>query len=92
MVLKIDLNYVIKTHNSENKNVQNFEVADEWTLEVSVRSKKVRIDGVVRVSKKFYKRNYKYRVYRNRGYGDFILRVLKKSATTTLLPIRKAVR
>ena len=33
------------------------EVADEWTLEPSIKSKKVRIDGVVRVSKKFYKRN-----------------------------------
>ena len=33
------------------------EVADEWTLELSIKSKKVRIDGVVRVSKKFYKRN-----------------------------------
>ena len=35
------------------------EVADEWTLEPSIKSKKVRIDGVVRVSKKFYKRNVK---------------------------------
>lgn len=34
------------------------EVADEWTLEASIKSKKVRIDGVVRVSKKFYKRNF----------------------------------
>ena len=33
------------------------EMADEWELEPSVKSKKVRIDGVVRVSKKFYKRN-----------------------------------
>ena len=33
------------------------EVADEWKLEPSVKSKKVRIDGVIRVSKKFYKRN-----------------------------------
>ena len=33
------------------------EMADEWKLEPSVKSKKVRIDGVVRVSKKFYKRN-----------------------------------
>lgn len=33
------------------------EMASEWTLEPSVKSKKVRIDGVVRVSKKFYKRN-----------------------------------
>ena len=32
-------------------------MADEWKLEFSVKSKKVRIDGVVRVSKKFYKRN-----------------------------------
>lgn len=87
MVLKIDLNYVIKTHNSENRNVQNFlgfmewvatklemlkllysveftsrypemnekvfsklmvnEIADEWILELSVKSKTVRIDGVV---------------------------------------------
>ena len=33
------------------------EMASEWTLGPSVKSKKVRIDGVVRVSKKFYKRN-----------------------------------
>lgn len=33
------------------------EVADEWKLEPSIKSKKVIIDGVVRVSKKFYKRN-----------------------------------
>ena len=33
------------------------EMADEWKLEPSVKSKKIRIDGVVRVSKKFYKRN-----------------------------------
>lgn len=33
------------------------EMADEWKLEPSVKSKKVRIDGVVRVSKKFYKRS-----------------------------------
>ena len=33
------------------------EMMDEWRLEPSVKSKKVRIDGVVRVSKKFYKRN-----------------------------------
>ena len=33
------------------------EMADEWKLEPSIKSKKVRIDGVVRVSKKFYKRN-----------------------------------
>ncbi|EMD17085.1 hypothetical protein HMPREF9943_00648 [Eggerthia catenaformis OT 569 = DSM 20559] len=33
------------------------EMLDEWRLEPSVKSKKVRIDGVVRVSKKFYKRN-----------------------------------
>ena len=32
------------------------EMADEWKLEPSVKSRKVRIDGVVRVSKKFYKR------------------------------------
>lgn len=32
-------------------------MADEWKLEPSIKSKKVRIDGVVRVSKKFYKRN-----------------------------------
>ena len=35
------------------------EVADEWTLEPSIKSKKVIIDGVVRVSKKFYERNVK---------------------------------
>mgnify|MGYP000879595448 CR=1 FL=1 len=95
--LRADLDYVIQTHKSENRHVQNFldfmewkstksdtpdllcsaeftsrypetnekvfselmanEVADEWTLEPSIKSKKVRIDGVVRVSKKFYKRN-----------------------------------
>ena len=33
------------------------EMADEWKLEPSIKSKKVRIDGVVRVGKKFYKRN-----------------------------------
>ena len=33
------------------------EMADEWKLEPYIKSKKVRIDGVVRVSKKFYKRN-----------------------------------
>ena len=97
--LRTDLDYVIQTHKSGNRHVQNFldfmewkstksdtpdllcsaeftsrypetnekvfselmanEVADEWTLEPSIKSKKVRIDGVVRVSKKFYKRNVK---------------------------------
>ena len=33
------------------------EMEDEWKLEPYIKSKKVRIDGVVRVSKKFYKRN-----------------------------------
>lgn len=33
------------------------EMADEWKLEPSIKSKKIRIDGVVRVSKKFYKKN-----------------------------------
>ena len=95
--LRTDLDYVIQTHKSENRHVQNFldfmewkstksdtpdllcsaeftsrypetnekvfselmanEMSDEWKLEPSVKSKKVRIDGVVRVSKKFYKRN-----------------------------------
>ena len=95
--LRADLDYVIQTHKSENRHVQNFldfmewkstksdtpdllcsaeftsrypetnekvfselmanEMSDEWKLEPSVKSKKVRIDGVVRVSKKFYKRN-----------------------------------
>ena len=95
--LRTDLDYVIQTHKSENRHVQNFldfmewkstksdtpdllcsaeftsrypetnekvfselmanEMADEWKLEPSIKSKKVRIDGVVRVSKKFYKRN-----------------------------------
>ena len=95
--LRTDLDYVIQTHKSENRHVQNFldfmewkstksdtpdllcsaeftsrypetnekvfselianEMVDEWKLEPSVKSKKVRIDGVVRVSKKFYKRN-----------------------------------
>lgn len=95
--LRPDLDYVIQTHKSENRHIQNFldfmewnttksdtsnllcsveftnrypetnekvfselmsnEMIDEWRLEPSVKSKKVRIDGVVRVSKKFYKRN-----------------------------------
>ena len=95
--LRTDLDYVIQTHKSENRHVQNFldfmewkttksdtpdllcsaeftsrypetnekvfselmanEMADEWKLEPSIKSKKVIIDGVVRVSKKFYKRN-----------------------------------
>ena len=95
--LRTDFDYVIQTHKSENRHVQNFldfmewkstksdtldllcsaeftsrypetnekvfselmanEMSDEWKLEPSVKSKKVRIDGVVRVSKKFYKRN-----------------------------------
>lgn len=95
--LRSDLDFVIQTHKSENRHVQNFldfmewkstksdtpdllcsaeftsrypetnekvfselmanEMVDEWKLELSVKSKKVRIDGVVRVSKKFYKRN-----------------------------------
>lgn len=95
--LRSDLDYVIQTHKSENRHVQNFldfmewkvtksdtpnilcsaeftskypetnekvfselmenEMADEWILEPNVKSKKVRIDGIVRVSKKFYKRN-----------------------------------
>ena len=95
--LRTDLDYVIQTHKSENRHVQNFldfmewksaksdtpdllcsaeftsrypetnekvfselmanEMADEWKLEPYIKSKKVRIDGVVRVSKKFYKRN-----------------------------------
>jgi putative uncharacterized protein virE len=94
--LRTDLDYVIQTHKSENRHVQNFldimewkttksdtpnllcsaeftskypetnekvfselmanEMAGEWILEANVKSKKVRIDGVVRVSKKFYKR------------------------------------
>lgn len=33
------------------------EMVDDWKLEPSVKSKKISIDGVVRVSKKFYKRN-----------------------------------
>lgn len=95
--LRSDLDFVIQTHKSDNRHVQNFfdfmewkitksdtlnllcsaeftsrypeinekvfselmanEMMDEWRLEPSVKSKKVRIDGVVRVSKKFYKRN-----------------------------------
>lgn len=95
--LRGDVDYVIQTHKSENRHVQNFldfmewkitksdtpnllcsaeftskypetnekvfselmvnEMADEWILETNVKSKKVRIDGIVRVSKKFYKRN-----------------------------------
>lgn len=95
--LRTDLDYVIQTHKSENRHVQNFldfmewkstksdtpdllcsaeftirypetnekvfselmanEMVDDWKLEPSVKSKKIRIDGVVRVSKKFYKRN-----------------------------------
>ena len=95
--LRSDLDFVIQTHKSDNRHVQNFfdfmewkttkydtpnllcsaeftsrypetnekvfselmanEMMYEWGLEPSVKSKKVRIDGVVRVSKKFYKRN-----------------------------------
>ena len=95
--LRSDLDFVIQTHKSDNRHVQNFfdfmewkitksdtpnllcsaeftsrypetnekvfselmanEMIDEWRLEPSVKSKKVRIDGVIRVSKKFYKRN-----------------------------------
>ena len=95
--LRSDLDFVIQTHKSENRHVQNFldfmewkitksdtpnllcsaeftskypetnekvfselmanEMADEWILEPNVKSKKVRIDGIIRVSKKFYKRN-----------------------------------
>lgn len=95
--LRPDLDFVIQTHKSDNRHIQNFldfmewkstksdttnllcsaeftskypetnekvfselmanEMASEWILEPSVKSKKVRIDGVVRVSKKFYKRN-----------------------------------
>ncbi len=95
--LRPDLDFVIQTHKSDSRHIQNFldfmewkstksdtpnllcsaeftskypetnekvfselmanEMASEWTLEPSVKSKKVRIDGVVRVSKKFYKRN-----------------------------------
>ena len=95
--LRSDLDFVIQTHKSDNRHVQNFfdfmewkttksdtpnllcsaeftskypetnekvfselmanEMRDEWKLEPSIKSKKVRIDGVVRVSKKFYKRN-----------------------------------
>ncbi len=95
--LRTDLDFVIQTHKSDSRHVQNFfdfmewkttksdtpnllcsaeftsrypeanekvfselmanEMIDEWRLEPSVKSKKVRIDGVVRVSKKFYKRN-----------------------------------
>ena len=91
------MEFVIQTHKSDNRHVQNFfdfmewkitksdmpnllcsaefmssypetnekvfselmanEMASEWILEPSVKSKKVRIDGVIRVSKKFYKRN-----------------------------------
>ena len=32
------------------------EMSDEWEVEVSSKSKKYKIDGVYRVSKKFYKR------------------------------------
>ena len=32
------------------------EMAGEWILEANMKSKKVKIDGVIRVSKKFYKR------------------------------------
>ena len=95
--LRPDLDFVIQTHKSDSRHIQNFldfmewkstksdtpnllcsaeftskypetnekvfselmanEMASEWILEPSVKSKKVRIDGVVRVSKKFYKRN-----------------------------------
>lgn len=94
--LRGELDYVIQTHKSENRHVQNFldfiewkntesdtpdilcsaeftskypetnekvfaelmenEMKDEWELEPSIKSKKIRIDGLIRVSKKFYKR------------------------------------
>lgn len=94
--LRTDLAYVIQTHKSDNRHVQNFldfmewkdtqsdtrdilcsaeftskypetnekvfselmenEMAGIWKLVPSVKSKKVKIDNVVRVSKKFYRR------------------------------------
>ena len=97
--LRTDLDYVIQTHKSENRHVQNFldfmewkstksdtpdllfsaeftsrysetnkkvfselmvnEMVCKWKLEPSLKSKKVRIDRVIRISKKFYKRNVK---------------------------------
>lgn len=94
--LRSDLDYVIQTHKSDNRHIQNFldfmewkeaksdspntlcsaefiskypetnekvfselmanEMKNEWILEPSVKSKKMKIDGVTRVSRKFYKR------------------------------------
>ena len=44
------------------------EMRDEWLLEPSVKSKKHKIDGIIRVSKKFYTRNFAG----GTGVGDFI--------------------
>lgn len=44
------------------------EMRDEWLLEPSVKSKRHKIDGIIRVSKKFYTRNFAG----GTGVGDFI--------------------
>lgn len=44
------------------------EMRDEWVLKPSVKSKKHKIDGVIRVSKKFYVR----KLAGGTGVGDFI--------------------
>lgn len=44
------------------------EMRDEWLLEPSVKSKKYKIDGIIRVSKKFYTRKFTI----GTGDGDFI--------------------
>ena len=44
------------------------EMRDEWLLEPSVKSKKHKINGIIRVSKKFYTRNFAG----GTGVGDFI--------------------
>ncbi len=50
-------NLVPETNEKVFSELMANEMIDEWRLEPSVKRKKVRIDGVVRVSKKFYKRN-----------------------------------
>ena len=44
------------------------EMKDEWLLEPSVKSKKHKIDGIIRVSKKFYVRKFTGDI----GDGDFV--------------------
>ena len=54
------------------------EMAGEWILEANLKSKKVRIDGVVRVSKKILQKDDNYRLCGSRRLGDTILRIFEK--------------